>query len=363
MDFSNLINNKDQSNSAFFRFLSSIVGILAFFIILNILAPTFVSVLLNFLWILLLIIVVIFFALGALVIFGMRKEVGHILDVLLEGSLSILDLIDLIKRIWSQFIDTLREFLVFSAPVYAYMVGTIIYILLLILYKTVGKTTDVTVLTIIITVVLVAFVGILNKPGETSVDMFNWRSRFRKSFKSAFADASEVIIFVFFLTMDSTKLFFLPADLNVELHAKILDYDLMTRSFVYSDHFQLTISIIIAAITVEIIRNVLKLVAVSRKYYVENLQSLEFRNKATKVELVKRSIRQGFADSKDDVVKFITFTTVLFGVFMFFPRLKLITLVLASFTSLVLDLIILSRLTSPRGNDLITRILSKVFKI
>jgi hypothetical protein len=66
---------------------------------------------------------------------------------------------------------------------------------------------------------------------------------------------------------------------------------------------------------------------------------------------------------KDDVVKFITFSTALFAVFLLFPRLKLFTLALASITGLLLDLVIQERLTALESNDLISRILAKVFKL
>ncbi len=254
MDFSKLLSSNDQQNQnrTFFRFLTGIVAILAFFIALNILFPTFVSALLNFLWILLLIIVVVFFALGTLVVFGMRKEVGRILDVLLEGSLTILDFIEFIRELWRKFIETLKAFLLFSAPVYAYMLGFIIYVFLLFIYKSFGRAHDVTVLTIVLTVVLVLLIGILNRPETGSEELFNWKSRFKKVFKDSFADASEVILFIFFLTMDSTDLFFLPKDLNVELHAKIGTYDLMTRSFRFQNNLDITVNLIIAAISTEI---------------------------------------------------------------------------------------------------------------
>jgi hypothetical protein len=48
---------------------------------------------------------------------------------------------------------------------------------------------------------------------------------------------------------------------------------------------------------------------------------------------------------------------------MFFPRLKLLTLVVASMASVLLDVIIISRLTAKKGNDLVSRILTKLFKL
>jgi hypothetical protein len=360
---SDLMEPNGNKNKAFFRLLAFVIALLGLFLALNIIAPTLVSIILNFVGILLLIIVIIFFALGTLVILGMKKEVSKALDIFLEGSLSILDFIQLIKDVWAQFIRTLKEFLIFAAPIFAFILALLLYLLILMLYKWVGREHDVTIMTIILTFILVFVVGVLNRPEGTIRELVSWGDRFQKSFKSSFVDGTEVVLFLFFLTMDSDKLFFLPKEYNIPLHAEMFGYDLMTRSFVFTDHLDITVVIIVATISMELFRNLLRIFAVARKYYAQHYTSLMDTTGHSKMNLLKQSIRLSFKELKEDVVKFITFTTVLFFVFMFFPRLKLLTLVVASLASVILDVIIISRLTAERGNDLITRILAKLFNL
>lgn len=363
MNFASLLQNPQQNNRTVFRILATIIAILGLFLALNIIAPAIVSFILNVLWILLIVIVITFFVLGILVVFGMRKEVSRALDILLEGSLTILDFIQLIRELWAEFISTLKEFLVFVAPVFSYIFALILYLLVLMLYKWVGRENDVTYMTVIITFVMIFLVGVMNRPTDVVPDLSGWINRFKKNFQEAFIDGTEVVLFIFFLTMDSSDLFFLPAEYNIPLHAELFGVDLMTRSFVFTDHLQFTTTLIIIAISIEIFRNILRIIAVARKYYVQNYISLSDKSSGSLMGLLKDSIRQSFYELKDDVVRFITFTTVLFFVFMFFPRLKLMTLVIASFSSLVLDIIFVKRLTASKGKDLISRILSKLFNI
>jgi hypothetical protein len=360
---SDLMEPNGNKNRSFFRLLTFIIGLLAIFLALNFVAPVVVSVILNFIGILLLIVVIIFFALGTLVILGMKKEVSKALDIFLEGSLTILDFIQLVKDVWAQFIRTLKEFLIFAAPLFAFILALLLYLLILMLYKWVGQNNDVTIMTIVLTFILVFIVGILNRPETTIREIVTWGDRFKKSFQSSFVDGTEVVLFLFFLTMDSDKLFFLPKELNIPLHAEVFGYDLMTRSFVFTDHLDVTVVIIVATILMELFRNFLRIFAVARKYYAQHLPTLMDRSGQSKMNLLKESIRLSFRELKDDVVKFITFTTVLFFVFMFFPRLKLLTLVVASMASVLLDVIIISRLTAKKGNDLVSRILTKLFKL
>jgi len=247
--------------------------------------------------------------------------------------------------------------------VLAYIVAFIVYILLLILYKTIGKTYDVTLFTVALTFVLIFSVGLLNKPTAKIADLSKWLNKVKVIFKDSFLDAFEIVLFIFFLTMDSTKLLFLPNDLNILLKAEFKGYDLMVRSFVTDNHLMITINIIVGAIMIEIIRNTIKVGAMARRHYTQDI--LLFRGSVTprRAARIKSAIRKSFNDAKDDLIRFITFTTVLFGVFLVFPRLKLLTLAVASVTGLVLDLIVTERLFLNKGNDLISRILSKVFKL
>jgi hypothetical protein len=347
-------------NSRIFKILKVVVVFAGLFLAANLLFPTAVSIILNVLWIILLFLVILFFALGVLTVIGMRKEVSQILDVLLEGSLSIIDFLHFLREVWKRFVELLQEFMVYAASIFAYLLCTIVYILLLLLYKAVGTTYDVTLLSVILTVALVAGFGILNKPAAVVVEVNNWKSRFKRNFKQGFVDGAEIILFVFFLTMDSTNLFFIPEELNVLLRAKIGTHDLMVRSIETSVDFRFTLNLIILAISTEVFRNIMRIIAMARFYY---RQEVAINTEDRLVEILKKSIRKSFGDQKDDSIRLITFTTVLFFVFMFFPKLKLLTLALASATNLILDFFIRERLTHKKGTDLISRTLGFLFKV
>ena len=356
-------NTNGNFNKAAFRVLTWIVGISGVFIALSILFPRAVAVFLSMVWVILLVVVIIFFSLGLLVVFGLRKEASRILDFLIEGSLSLVDFLAFIKLIWLKFLEVVREFILYATPVFAYVVALVVYTLLLVLYKNYGKHNDVTVFTIILTAIMVFFIGFLNKPSKKTPDLSLWWNKVKKVFHSAFIDGLEVILFVFFLTMDSTNLFFLPAALNIPLRAMFHGYDFMIRSFVSDGHLSITIDIVIFTVIIEILRNVLKLIASARKHYTNDILLFSDGLIARRTTRVKNAIRKSFHDSKDELVRFITFNTVLFAVFLVFPRLKLLTLAVASVASLILDVVIVERMFFVRGNDLISRILGKVFKL
>lgn len=362
MGFLNNIKERMEQNNidrTVFSLLATLLVIVGLLVAAGILFPTAVSMILNVVWTITIAAVIVFFVLGILVIFGMRKEVGRILDILLEGSLTFIDFLNFIKSLWKRFVEILKEFLLFAAPIFAYILSFLLYLLFLLIYKTVGKTYDVTLLTFVITAVLVTSFGIISKPtfGE---EQFTWKALFGKRFKSGLVDGLEVILFVFFITMDSTNLFFLPDSLNVELHAQLGNYNLMTRSFVYNDNLRITVNIIAATIILELVRNLIRIFAAARKHYM-NFNRAESEAKA--VNALKQSIRMSFDDNKDDFIKFITFNTVLFAVFLLFPRLKLLTLLVTSVCNLFLDIFIRTRLYNKRGTDLISRVLAKIFRI
>jgi hypothetical protein len=356
-------NTNGNFNKTAFRVLTWVVGVLGVFIALSILFPHAVAVLLSIIWVILLVVVIVFFSLGILVIFGLRKEATKILDFLIEGSLSLVDFLAFLKLIWLKFLEIVREFILFATPVIAYIVALIVYTLVLVIYKNYGRTHDVTVFTIILSAAMVFAIGFLNKPSSKTPDLTVWWNKVKKVFHSSFVDGLEVVLFIFFLTMDSTNLFFLPDNLNILLHAKMGDYDFMVRSFVSDGHMGVTVNIIIFTITIEILRNVFKLIASARKHYTNDILLFSDGVIARRTTRVKNAIRKSFQDSKDELVRFITFTTVLFAVFLLFPRLKLLTLAVASVASLIMDLIFTDRMLFTRGNDLISRLLGKIFKL
>ncbi len=352
-------NNMDKK---VFSLLATLIVIVGLFIAAGILFPTTVSIIVNILWIVLVTVMVIFFVLGVLVIVGMRKEAGQVLDAFLEGTLKIIDFLELVRSLWHRFVELVKEFLLFAAPFFAYVLAIIVYILLLVVYKSVGGAHDVTLLTIILTAGSLIIFGFISKPRE-EVEQPSWGKQFVNKLRMGFIDGFEVVLFIFFLTMDSTKVFFLPANLNIPLTANWGGYDLMTRSYVYTDHMKITLDLIAATIIIEIIRNLLRIFSVARQYYLEYTHSSLSEENSSVLAIIKTSIRKSFGDAKDDLTKFITLNTVLFAVFLFFPRLKLMTLTVASATNLLMDLLIRSRLTSKKGSDLISRTLAWIFRL
>jgi hypothetical protein len=357
------VDQQKSPNSPAFKILTSIVGVAGLFIALSILFPKVMSVFFNIVGLLLFVTVAIFFTLGILVIIGLRKEANKILDILMEGSLSFVDFLAFLKLVWMRFLELLREFVLYATPVIAYVLTLVLYTILIYIYKSYGKTHDIAVFTIALTAGLVIIMGLINKPSTKVPDLSVWTNRVKKAFRDSFIDALEVLLFVFFLTMDSTDLFFLPPDLNIELKAKLGIYDLMKRSFVNDGMLFITLNLIVFTITVEIVRNLLRIIALARKHYSQDLLLFSDGLIASRSTRIKSAVRKSFSGMKNDLVKFITFNTVLFAVFLVFPRLKILTLAVASLSSLILDIMLIDRLFVKGGNDLISRILAKIFKI
>jgi len=354
--------NRNNLDKKVFSLLSTFVVIVGLFIVAGILFPTTVSIILNILWVVLVSLVVIFFVLGILVIIGMREEVGRVLDAFLEGSLKIIDFLDFLRDLWKRFVELVKDFLIFAAPFFAYVLSLILYVILLIIYKSIGRSSDVTLLTIILTTLSLVAFGIVSKP-TPEVEEVKWSRKFFKKLRLGFIDGFEVVLFAFFFTMDSTNIFFLPKELNVPLIAKFGEYDFMIRSIVYRDHTKITLNLIMVTIIIEIVRNILKIFAGARMYYLEFVRNPLTEEGPSTLTIIKNSIRKSFADAKDDLTKFITLNTVLFAVFLFLPRLKLLTLAIASTTNLLLDLFMRSRLVHKKGTDLISRTLTYVFRL
>lgn len=360
-----ILKKIDEKNNSkrFFKILLTALISVVLLILSNLLFPTATSILFNIIWAVLLAVVLVFIFVGVMIIIGLRKEASSLLDILLEGSLTLVDFIDFFKELYKRFLITLKEFIIYSAPFYGYIINLFIYIALIFLYKYIGKDYDVTALTFILTISLITIVSILNKNQKSNSNSgeIPWVMVFKQKFREGFSDGIEVMVFIFFITMDVEKLFFLPESLHIHLKATLGDFDLMTRGFVFDSHFRTTLTLIIIATTVEIFRNVLRIIAAALIYYrtdtVDNLETLNFSAR------VKKSIRKSFIEIKDELVIFVTYTTFLLFVFILFPRLKLLTLAIASVTSLVLDIIMPSRLKPEPKNDLIARTLIKVLRL
>jgi hypothetical protein len=331
--------------------------------LLGILAPGIFLVVINMLWLLLLVLVLVFVALGILVMIGLKKEAMRLIDIIFEGSLTLIDIADFLKEAYKSFLKYLREFMLLVIPVFAIFMAIVLYLLLLYSYKWVGRDNDVTIFTAIITSVMIFFIGILSRPTNKPKTV-NWFTRAKDKFSHTFKDGLEVMIFVFFLTMDSTRIFFLPKELNIELHAEVFNYNLMHRGIAIDEYFMVTLTLVMFAIGIEILRNIIKVIALAvNNYQVATTYLLEKGKEYRTAELMKISLRQSMNSSMDELIKFITFTTLLIMVFLLFPRLKIFTMVVASMTALILDILIRSRLKVEKGNDIISRIITKIFKL
>jgi len=358
-------NNQKGCKKYIFIALSIFIGLVLFLVLLAIVAPSVFVVVINIIWTLVFGIVVIFIFLAVLVIFGLKKEAERLINILLEGSMTLIDLANFAKRVFVMFKRYLRELTLIITPILAYFTGALVYVGLMYMYKSVGKSHDITVFTVILTIILTFVAGFMNKPKKEEKKRLTWFQKAKERYIKHFKDSLEIIIFVFFLTMDMTNLFFLPDKLNVELHAVWEKYDLMVRSFTFDEYLKTTIKLVTVAISLETVRNIIKIIILAIRNYKIAIEYLEERSKEFQtVEVVKLVLRQSVKDSMDDVLKFITFTTVLIGVFVLFPRLKLLSLVVANISSLILDFIIIDRLKiQGKGDDLISRIIVKVFRL
>ena len=104
-------------NRRVFIYLGILIGVGGLLIYLSIFFPTLFNTIINFLWIMMLIAVAIFLVLGFLVIIGLKEEVSSFLDVLLEGSLTIIDAVEFLKKLYVRFIEVLKDFIYFISPV------------------------------------------------------------------------------------------------------------------------------------------------------------------------------------------------------------------------------------------------------
>jgi len=350
---------------SFFFSLQIIIFILVVLgIVLAFAAPQFLMSFLSLLWITTICLAGFFLVLGAMIIIGMRAQVKRILEIIMEGSLGIVDIIEFVKEAIRTTVRTIQDVLLFLVPLFSYSTAFLIYFLILVLFKFVGARFDVSIFTIGLTAVLMLAIGLLNRASRKRVDTGTWFSAFNKKFQSVFADAMEVAVFVLFLTMDSTALFFLPSSLNIPLRAELFGFDLMVRGWDFSHGVQFTLTIVMITVVIELIRYASRIATGGVYFYQEINQYIGSTNeKLSTGDQIKHAIRQSFEANKDDVVKFITYFTILIFVFLAFPKLKLLSMATASAVGLLLDFMYRDRMSVKRGEDLISRIITKVFKV
>jgi len=346
-----------------FPILMLMVTVIVTLVLISVFASDVFLVVINIIWLVLFGLVVIFFLLGALVMLGAKKEASRLISIMLEGSLSLIDLADFAKEFLKKFRAYFHEFVLYITPILSYLVATLLYLLLLFVFKYYGKDHDVAIFTMIFTAIATLVIGIYNRPRKKK-KANAWIDKVQLRFNKVFRDALEVVLFIFFLTMDSSNLFFLSDELNVELHANISDYDMMIRGFTLDDSLRITLTIVMLSIVIETVRNIIKLTYNAVKNYKLAVEYLEEKDREYRTaDVIKLALRESVRSSMDEVLKFVTFTTALVAVFLLFPRLKLVAMVTASISALLLDLLIVDRLKIERGDDLISRILVKLFRL
>lgn len=344
----------------------SYFGILLLVIYILFTYPHVFLVLLNVFWLLLTIITISFLVLGTLTIMGKRQEAGKIIDLVLKGSITLIDITSFIKSLVEEFKKIVRRVVIFAIPYLSFIVAFVLYLVILYGYKYIGKTNDVFIPTLFLSIGLTLILGILNRPKKTQEQSITWIQEALKLFNRSFIDSLEIFIFILFLTIDNTKLFFLPKDLNVSLHAKVGTYDLMTRSIVFTDHAKTTFILIGAGILLELIRNILRLLVTTIIYYKNPDKFIPESKGYGRAGLFKGALKKTVAEAKDEILYFSAFTTFMMIVFLVFPRLKLIALIGVSAGNLIIDIMFPQRLTIKKPKeqeDIISRTFDKIFRI
>ena len=110
-----------------YKILAYIIGFFALILALSVISPDSFFVVINILWFLLLAIVVAFLGIGILVALGLKSEANKLLDLYVDGSLSVIDFVGFIKDFIDYFIYQLKELLLVLSPIFAYALNFFIY--------------------------------------------------------------------------------------------------------------------------------------------------------------------------------------------------------------------------------------------
>ncbi len=352
--------------------LSKVIGALALFVtvmvFIGILNPSLFFTIINIFWFVIFVVTLTIVTLGVLTFVGRKDEAKTIINLFIEGSMTVIDVVDFLNVIWKTFIQVATDAILVAIPYLGIVLSGLLYFLIMLIYKVSGKYIDVTIPTIILTVLVTLFAGVMTLPKKEgkSARIYSYKvNEALKKFKRSFVDSFEIVIFLLFLTIDSPRLFFIPESLHGPIRASVGDYDLMIRGFVLSDHLQTTVKIIGIMVFLELLRRFIRVGATFRKYYrnIELVVDEEQARALRSTQKVKPALRKTVALTSDDFLMFATFNVFILLVFLMFPRLKLLTLICASVTALVLDLLFPARLTSETASDLLSRIFQKIIEL
>lgn len=335
----------------FYLLLLVLVGGIIYF-----LSPTLFNIIFNVLRGLLVGLVILFVLVTFLVLIGLREQAAELIHRIIDGSLTSIDLYEALRRFGKNVWKRIKKMFRNLAPLYALVINLYLYFALMFLFRFVGSMYDVTLFTIVLTFSLVLLTAFLTRPKKQKT-----ADTFRQDFTANFTDFFEIMLFVFFLTIDIEHLFFLPDALQVPLEAQIGDYNLMVRGINIYDHFGTTLNIILFIVIIELTRRALGFYIMAKDYQKE----LEANNYNGDVPILKLSLQRSLHGNIDDIIKFVTYITFVVFVFLFFPRLKLLAMAVASLAALFADFLFVDRLraTPEKKQDLIGRIINKLFRI
>lgn len=303
---------------------------------------------------------ILFVILGFLVIIGFGKEVKYFLTTTFHGIMQVFLIAKVLRNIYRWIIKLLQRIMFFLSPFIAAAIAMFVYYLLMYLYKYVGLSHDVTGLTVLLTILLTVAIRLFPRVSSDSKEKTFWTLWFEKTSRILF-DFFELMVFVFFITLDWVNVPFLPPRLWVEITAYLSEYDLMIRGVNFHYSFFFTIWLAGFAFFAEFIRQAFKIIHRSRYYYVTLKTSQPFKSR---LDLFEEAVSESFYYSLADLVTFFGYTTVVTVTFFLFPRLKLLSLIFFSLTSLAMDIIRPAHVpvgTPPQ--DLLTRIIIKTLNL
>lgn len=302
----------------------------------------------------------LFIFLGFLILIGLRREVVLLLRGLFEGTLQVFEAIEILKQAWKKLVNFFQRFLNFIAPTIAIGISVALYYYLMKLYKIIGKTGDVTRLTIILTVGTISVISLLSAAGGGKKREKTFLSSWLENLRRYFVNSFEVMTLTFFLTIDWETPYFLPQELWGPIRAKLGPYDLMVRGISINSRISFTLWLAGLSVLIETIRRLLRIIAAAIQHY----RSVSMLGRESRVRRFRTALRASFEQNLDSVIKFIGFTTVVVLAFFLFPRLKLISLVFYSITSLFWDVLIPKRLASTEpSRDLLSTVVVNVFNL
>jgi hypothetical protein len=349
-------------------FLPLLFAVLGGFI-LSAIYPDVISLISRAVVAIIIVIFVVFIVLGVLVVIGLREQARSLLSLLFEGGVRYINFAQTLSEIWETIIKIAQEFILLISPFLAVFLAAIFYYIVMFSFRAVGANTDITIFTIIMTIVLgTVTMGLGQIKISDTEDPKSFKTQFSLRFSRVFIDSIEIVVLLVFLTIDAERLFFLPPSLQTPLKAELFGIDFMARG-ISGAGFNATLRIAGAAVFVEVIRKVYRLVMSIYIRYKEmriavETDGREFSSQGEAFDTLRKAARIAFKDNLDDFMKFLGFTTILVVAFFFFPRLKLLSLLFFNITNLAWDLIIPSRATrKARSEDLLSRTIAKVFKL